>query len=47
MKYQKIIILLDDITNQPFKFRTRNWGEIHNKSRGKFDNSNIKFKRQS
>ena len=25
MEYQKIINLLDDTTNQSFKFRTRNW----------------------
>ena len=28
-EYQKIINLLDDITNRPFKFRTRNWAEIN------------------
>ena len=44
MEYQKIIILLDDTTNQPSKFRTRNWVEINNKSRGTYNaNSNIKF----
>ena len=25
MEYQKIINLLDDTTNQPCKFRRRNW----------------------
>ena len=29
MKYQKIINLFDDTTNQPSKFRTRNWVEIN------------------
>ena len=28
MEYQKIN-LLDDITNQPTKFRTKNWVEIN------------------
>ena len=27
MEYQKIINLLDDATNQPTTFRTRNWVE--------------------
>ena len=29
MKYQKMINLLDDTTNQPCKFRTRNRFEIN------------------
>ena len=29
MEYQKIINLLDDITNQKSKFRTKNWVEIN------------------
>ena len=44
MEYQKIINLSDGTTNQPSKFRTRNWIEINDESRGKFDNSSIKFK---
>ena len=44
MEYEKIIKLLDDITNQPSKSRTRNWVEINDESRGKYDNSCIKFK---
>ena len=44
MKYQKIVNLLDDTTNQPSKFITNNWVEINNESQGKYDNSNIKFK---
>ena len=55
MEYQKIIILSDDTTNQPSKFRTRNWGEINVELRGEHnddddnnfnnkDNNNIKFK---
>ena len=44
MEYQKIINLLDDTTNQPSKPRTRNWVEINDESKGKYDNSNIRFK---
>ena len=29
MEYEKIIHLLDNIPNQPFKFRTKNWVEIN------------------
>ena len=28
MEYQKIINLLDNTSNQPTKFRTKNWVEI-------------------
>ena len=34
MEYQKIANLTDDISNQPSKFRTRNWVEINGESRG-------------
>ena len=45
MDYQKIINLLDDASNQPSKFGTRNWVEINDKSRGTYNvNSQIKFK---
>ena len=44
MKYQKIINLLDDALNEPPKFRTRSWVEINDKSKGRYDNSNIRFK---
>ena len=43
MEYQKIINLLDNTANQPSKFRTRNWVEINNESKEKYDNSNIRF----
>ena len=33
MEYQKIINLLDDLTNQPSKFRAKNWVEINDESR--------------
>ena len=29
MEYQKMTNLLDDTTNQPSKFRTRNWAELN------------------
>ena len=44
MEYRKIINLLDNTANQPSKFRTRNWVEINNESKEKYDNSNIRFK---
>ena len=33
MEYQKIINVLDDTTNEPFKFRIKNWVEINDESR--------------
>ena len=46
MEYQKIANLIDDGTsNQPSKFRTSNWVEINDESRGPYNvNSQIKFK---
>ena len=44
MVYQKIINLLDDTANQPNKLRTRNSVEMNDESKGKHDNSNIRFK---
>ena len=45
MEYQKIASLIDDTSNQPSKFRTRNWVEINDESRGAYNvNSQIKFK---
>ena len=50
MEYQKITNLLDkevalSASNQPFKFKTKNWVEINDESRGVYDaNSQIKFK---
>ena len=45
MEYQKIINLLDNKTNQPPKFRTKNWVEINDELRGTYNaNSQIKFK---
>ena len=31
MEYQKIANLIDDASNQPSKFNTRNWVEINDK----------------
>ena len=36
--------LLDYTTNQPPKFRTRDWVEINDESKGRYDNGNIRFK---
>ena len=45
MEYQKIIKFLDNAANQPSKFRTKNWVEINDESRGTYNvNSHIKFK---
>ena len=41
MKYQKIANLLDFKTNQPPKFRIRNWVEINDES---YTSNDIKFK---
>ena len=40
MEYQKVINLLDDTTNRPSKFRTRDWVEINDESRGAYNNDN-------
>ena len=34
MEYQKIMNLLDKTPNQPSKFKTKNWVEIHDRSHG-------------
>ena len=44
MEYQKIANLLSNESDQPSKFRTRNWIEINNESRGNYANGDIKFK---
>ena len=44
MEYQKIANLLNDASDQPSKFRTRNWVEINDESRGAYTNNDIKFK---
>ena len=45
MEYQKIANLIDDASNQPSKFKTKNWFEINDEPRGTYNiNSQIKFK---
>ena len=44
MEYQKIANLIDGTSNQPSKFRTKNWIEINDESRTYNVNSQIKFK---
>ena len=44
MEYQKIANLLDTESNQPSKFRTRNWVEINDESRGTYTSNDIRFK---
>ena len=44
MEYQKIVNLLDNASNQPSKFRARNWVEINDDSRGTYTNADMKFK---
>ena len=46
MEYQKMTNLLDNASNQPSKFRTRNWVEINDESRGTYPvNRQINFKK--
>ena len=44
MEYQKVTNLLDDASNQPSQFRTRNCVEINDESRGTCTGNSIKFK---
>ena len=45
MEYQKIANLIDDTSSQPSRFKTKNWVEINDESRGTYSaNSQIKFK---
>ena len=44
MEYQKIANLLESTSENLSKFRTRNWVEINDKSRGNYANSEIRFK---
>ena len=47
MDYQKIENLLDnEVSNQPSRFRTKNWLEINDENRGKYDGTDTKFKLQ-
>ena len=45
MEYRKIANLINDASNEPSKFRTKNWVEINDESRGTYNvKSQIKFK---
>ena len=45
MEYQKIIDFLDNTPNQSSKFRTKNWIEINDQSRGVYNvYGDIRFK---
>ena len=44
MENQKIANLLESTSDNPSKFRTRNWIEINDESRGNYANSDIRFK---
>ena len=44
MGYQKIPNLLESTSDNLSKFRTRNWVEINDASRGNYTNSDIRFK---
>ena len=44
MEYQKIANLLKSTSDKLSKFRTRNWVEINDESRGNYVNSDIRFK---
>ena len=44
MEFQKIANLLDTESNQPSKFRTRNWVEQNDESRGTYTGNDIRFK---
>ena len=45
MEYQKIANLIDDASNQPSRFKTKNCVEINDESRGTYNvNCQIKFK---
>ena len=44
-EYQQIINLLENATNQPSKFRTKNCVKVNDESRGTYNvNNQIKFK---
>ena len=47
MEYQNIANLLNDESNKPSKFRTRNWVEINDEARGTYSHINkLNLKRQ-
>ena len=44
MEYQKIENLLDNLSNEPSRFRTRDWVEVNDEQRETYTGSDIKFK---
>ena len=44
MEYQKIANLSNDESNKPSKFKTKNWVEINDESRGTYTSNDIRFK---
>ena len=44
MEHKKKANFLDSTSNQPSKFRARNWVEINDEPRGTYTGSDIKFK---
>ena len=46
MEYQKIMNLLNNTSNQPFRFRRKNWVEINDNRNGSYDKKILKFKLQ-
>ena len=44
MEYQKIANLVESSSDNLSKFRTRNWVEIDDESRGNYADSDIRFK---
>ena len=46
MDYQKIPNLLNDESNKSSKFRTRNWVEINDESRGTYTSNDLNLKLQ-
>ena len=46
MEYQKTMNFPDNTSNQPSKFRTKNWIEINDQSRGAYDTNSDNLKLQ-
>ena len=46
MEYQKIINLLGNTSNQPYKFKTKNWIEINDDRNGTYDKKILSIKLQ-
>ena len=45
MDYHKIVNFLNDESNKPFKFKTRNWVEINDDTKSAYSpNKQIRFK---